>query len=255
MIKIKTPAELEIMKEAGRISARALRLAREAAAPGMSTAELDAIAEAAIREEGAIPAFKGYGGFPASICASINDEVVHGIPSKQIKLCVGDVLTIDVGAVFEGFFGDNADTFGVGDIDEDSQRLIDTTRRGLYAGIAKCVIGNTLGDVSTAIGACAEAERLGIVREYVGHGIGRAMHEDPNVPNYGTPGTGPALKAGMVFAIEPMFNLGGDRVRTRQDGWTVVTVDGKRSAQIEHTVAVTEAGPLILTQEPGRKPH
>lgn len=255
MIKIKTPAELEIMKEAGRISARALRLAREAAAPGMSTAELDAIAESAIREEGAIPAFKGYGGFPASICASINDEVVHGIPSKQIKLCAGDVLTIDVGAVFEGFFGDNADTFGVGVIDEDSQRLIDTTRRGLFAGIAKCVIGNTLGDVSSAIGVCAEAERLGIVREYVGHGIGRAMHEDPNVPNYGTPGTGPALKAGMVFAIEPMFNLGGDRVRTRQDGWTVVTVDGKRSAQIEHTVAVTEAGPLILTQEPGLKPH
>lgn len=255
MILIKSVAEIETMKEAGRISARALRLTCEAVRPGITTAELDAIAEEAIRSEGGIPAFLGYGGFPSSICASINEEVVHGMPSKKRVLREGDLITIDVGAIIDGFYGDNANTVGVGIIDAQSQLLIDTTRAGLYAGIEMCRPGNTLGDVSAAIGECAERAKMGIVREYVGHGIGRAMHEEPNVANYGTAKTGPLLRPGMVFAIEPMFNLGGDRVRVLNDGWTVVTSDRKRSAQIEHTVAVTEAGPVILTREPNRDPH
>lgn len=249
MIILKSVQELEVMKEAGRISARALRIAGEYAAVGMNTAEIDAVAEEVIRGEGAIPAFKGYGGFPATICASINHEVVHGIPSKRVKLYDGDILTIDVGAMIDGYFGDNADTFAIGDIDDESRRLITATRAGLYAGIAQCIVGNRLGDVGAAIGAQADKESLGIVREYVGHGIGRSMHEDPNVPNYGSWGTGVELKEGLVLAIEPMFNLGGDRVKTERDGWTIVTVDGKRSAQIEHTVAITADGPLILTKE------
>lgn len=255
MILIKSVAEIETMKEAGRISARALRLTCEAVRAGITTAELDAIAEEAIRSEGGIPAFLGYGGFPSSICASINEEVVHGMPSKKRVLRQGDLVTIDVGAIIDGFYGDNANTVGVGVIDARSQLLIDTTRAGLYAGIEMCRPGNTLGDVSAAIGERAERAKLGIVREYVGHGIGRAMHEDPNIANYGTAKTGPLLRPGMVFAIEPMFNLGSDRVRVLNDGWTVVTSDRKRSAQIEHTVAITETGPIILTREPDRNPH
>lgn len=247
MIIVKTPAEIEMMREAGRISARALTAARLAAVPGATTAEVDEAAEAVIRAAGAVPAFKGYGGFPATICASINHEVVHGIPSGKIRLREGDLFTIDVGAIFEGFYGDNADTVGIGAIDAASQMLIDKTREALFAGIEQCVPGNRLGDISAAIGHVADGAGLGIVREYVGHGIGRSMHEDPNVPNFGRAGSGPVLKPGMVFAIEPMFNLGGDGVRLLGDGWTVVTADGSRSAQIEHTVAVTENGPLILT--------
>lgn len=237
------------MREAGRIAALALRVARDAARPGVSTAEIDALAEAAIRAEGALPAFKGYGGFPATICASVNDQVVHGIPSDRVILREGDIFTIDVGSIFEGFYGDNADTVAVGAIDARSATLIQKTREALYAGISRCVPGNRLGDVSAAVGAVGDAARLGIVREYVGHGIGRAMHEDPNVPNYGRPHSGPVLKEGMVIAIEPMFNLGGDAVRVLSDGWTVVTADGSRSAQIEHTVAITAEGPVILTKE------
>lgn len=249
MIVLKTPSEIDAMREAGRVAALALRVAREVAAPGVTTAEVDEAAEAAIRAEGAIPAFKGYGGFPATICASVNDQVVHGIPSKKIRLAEGDLFTIDVGAIVGGFYGDNADSVGIGRIDKRSQLLIDTTREALYAGIAQCVPGNHLGDISAAIEAVANRERLGIVREYVGHGIGRAMHEDPNVPNYGRAGTGPLLQVGMVIAIEPMLNLGGDEVRVLRDGWTVVTADRSRSAQIEHTVAITEDGPRILTLE------
>jgi len=251
LIIIKSKSELEVMREAGRISARALRIACESAKPGMSTAEVDAIAEEVIRAAGAVPAFLGYGGFPATICASINDEVVHGIPSKHTKLREGDILTVDVGAIFEGYVGDNANTVGIGHIDPESQRLIDVTRKGLYAGIAQAVVGNHLGDVSAAVGAVAGEAGLGIVREYVGHGIGRDMHEDPNIPNYYDPsiGSGPLLRVGMCLAIEPMFNLGKDAVKTLRDGWTVVTRDHTYSAQIEHTVAITEDGPLILTQE------
>lgn len=251
MIIVKSQSELEVMKEAGRISALALRVACEAVAPGVTTAELDEIAEETIRKEGAIPSFLGYGGFPGSICASVNEQVVHGIPSKRVKLRAGDIVTIDVGAIFEGYNGDNANTVGVGAIDSESQRLIDVTRKALYAGIEKAVVGNHLGDVSAAIGAVGDAAGLGIVREYVGHGIGQDMHEDPNIPNYYDPhvGMGPALRKGMCLAIEPMFNLGGDAVRKLRDGWTVVTKDKSRSAQIEHTIAITEDGPLILTQE------
>ena len=249
-IIIKTPAEIEQMKEAAVVSARALRLACEAAQPGISTAEINDIAETVIREAGATPTFLGYGGFPASICASINSEVVHGIPGKYVKLCRGDIFSVDVGATLNGWVGDNANTVAVGgETDPQSQHLIDVTREALYAGIAQCVPGKRLGDVSAAIGTVGRAGGLGILQEYVGHGIGRAMHEDPNIPNEGKPGRGPVLRAGMVFAIEPMFTLGTDRIIKRSDGWTIVTRDGSRAAHIEHTVAITEDGPLILTQE------
>jgi len=248
-IIIKTPAEIEQMREAGAIAARALRLAREAVEPGISTQEINDIAEAAIREAGAEPTFLGYSGFPASICACINSEVVHGIPSKGVKLCFGDVFTIDVGATYQGWIGDNADTVAVGDIDEKSQRLIDVTREALHAGIEQCVPGKRLGDVSHAIGKVGRAAGLGVVWQMVGHGVGVSLHEDPSIPNEGKAGKGPVLKAGMVFALEPMFTLGTDDVVMRGDNWTIVTKDGSRAAQIEHTVAVTEEGPLILTQE------
>ena len=249
-IRIKTPAEIEEMKVAGRIAARALRVTCAAARPGVTTKELDELAEATIREEGAVPTFLGYGGFKGSVCASINEEIVHGIPSPRLKLYAGDLLTIDVGATFNGWVGDNANSVGVGDeLDAESQRLIDVTREALFAGIAQAVPGNHFGDVSAAVGAVAEAAGLGIVREYTGHGVGREMHEDPSVPNYGTPGTGALLEPGMVFAIEPMFMLGGERVKVRPDGWCVVTADGSRAAQIEHTIAVTADGPMILTCE------
>ncbi|MCL2746244.1 MAG: type I methionyl aminopeptidase [Coriobacteriia bacterium] len=248
-ILIKTPAEIEQMQEAGAIAARALRLACEAVEPGISTQEVNDVAEAAIREASAVPTFLGYSGFPASICASINSEVVHGIPSKGVKLCFGDVVAIDVGATYKGWIGDNADTVAVGEITDDSQQLIDVTRKALYAGIAQCVPGNRLGDISHAIGKVGRAAGLGIIQQYVGHGVGKSLHEEPSIPNEGKAGKGPILKAGMVFALEPMFTLGIDDVVTRDDHWTVVTKDGSRSAQIEHTVAVTEEGPLILTKE------
>ena len=248
MIIRKSRHQLELMAEAGRITALALEAAGKAVVPGVTTARLDEIAEQVIRENGATPAFKGYAGFPASICASINDELVHGIPSPHRKLQEGDIISVDVGAIFRGFVGDSADTFAVGSIDQESQRLIDVTRRALYAGIEKCVVGNRLGDVSATIGAVAKREKLGVVREYTGHGIGERMHEDPSIPNIGVRGTGPRLKAGMVFAIEPMFTLGDHRVILLGDGWTVSTSDGSRCAQIEHTVAITESGPKILTE-------
>jgi methionyl aminopeptidase len=248
-IIIKTPAEIEAMREAMVISARALRLACEAVEPGISTAEVNDVAARCIREAGATPAFLGYGGFKGTICASINDEVVHGIPSKRVKLYRGDILSIDTGAIKGGWVGDNANTVPVGETDAESLRLIDVTRAALYAGIEQCVPGNRLGDVSAAIGAVGEAGGLGILRDYVGHGIGHDMHEDPNILNYGNPGTGPVLKAGMVFAIEPMFTLGTYQVKRRMDGWTVVTRDGSRAAHVEHSIAITEDGPVILTVE------
>ena len=247
-IIIKTPAQIEQMREAGAIAANALQQALEAVEPGISTFEINAIAEAAIRDAGATPTFLGYAGFPASICASINSEVVHGIPSKNVKLCFGDILTIDVGATYKGWVGDNADTLAVGEVDQQSQQLIEVTRAALAAGIEQCVPGNRLGDVCHAIGKIGRAAGLGIIQKYVGHGVGQSLHEEPNVPNEGTAGKGVVLKPGMVFAIEPMFTLGGDDVVTRDDKWTVVTRDGSRAAQVEHTVAVTEDGPLILTE-------
>lgn len=237
------------MKEAGRISARALRLVGEAVAPGVTTEELDRIAEQAIRDEGAVPAFLGYHGFPKTLCTSINCEVVHGIPSHSIKLAEGDVISVDVGAIFEGYFGDNAKTFGVGAISEEAARLIRVTDESLQAGVAACKPGNRLNDIGAAVQQVAEQAGFSVVREYVGHGIGRAMHEDPSVPNYGVAGTGPLLEVGTVLAIEPMVNAGTHAVESLADGWTVITRDRRLSAHFEHTVAVTENGPLVLTAE------
>jgi len=237
------------MREAGRISARALRVVGEAVAAGVSTAELDELAEAAIRDSGAVPAFKGYHGFPATLCTSLNQQVVHGIPSTDVVLREGDILSVDVGAVFEGYYGDNAATFAVGRVSEQARLLLDTTAASLEAGIAQCFPGNRLFDIGAAVQGVAEAQGFGVVREYVGHGIGRSMHEDPNVPNYGVANTGPRLEVGMVLAIEPMINAGGHQVDALPDGWTVVTRDSSLSAHFEHTVAVTQDGPLVLTRE------
>jgi methionyl aminopeptidase len=249
LILRKSPSEIETMKEAGRITARALRLVGEAVRPGVSTGELDQVAEQAIREEGAIPAFKGYHGFPATICASVNHEVVHGIPSLSRRLCEGDAVSVDVGAVIEGFYGDSARTFPVGRISEDARALLDATLASLESGIGMCIPGNRLYDISAAVQRVAEGAGFSVVREYVGHGIGREMHEEPQVPNFGTEGKGPLLETGMVFAIEPMINFGKAAVRSLDDGWTVVTEDGEMSAHFEHTVAVTDDGPLVLTVE------
>ncbi|TLM80451.1 MAG: type I methionyl aminopeptidase [Actinobacteria bacterium] len=248
MIIRKSPAEIEHMRAAGRVTARALRVAGEAVRPGVTTAELDALAEAAIREDGAVPAFKGYRGFPASICASVNGEVVHGIPGMR-ALAEGDIVSIDIGAVVDGYYGDSAMTFAVGLVSSEARRLMDVTRESLVAGIAKCVPGMRLHDISSAVQTVVEHAGFSVVREYVGHGIGRDMHEEPNVPNFGQSGTGPALREGMVLAIEPMVNAGGAQVRSLDDGWTVVTADGSLSAHFEHTVAVTADGPSILTLE------
>ena len=236
------------MREAGRITALALREISEAVAPGVTTAELDEIAEEIITSQGAKPAFKGYHGFPASICASVNHQVVHGIPGPA-PLVVGDILSVDVGAVVNGYYGDAAMTFAVGEVSGDALTLMDVTRRALEAGCAECVPGMRLHDISYAIQRVAEDAGVGIVREYVGHGIGRAMHEEPQLPNFGQAGTGPTLETGMVFAIEPMLNAGGPDVVQLDNGWTVVTKDGALSAHFEHTVAVTEHGPEILTVE------
>jgi methionyl aminopeptidase len=245
----KSAAEIELMREAGRVSARALRMVGDAVAPGVTTAELDDLAETAIREEGGIPAFKGYHGFPKTLCTSINAQVVHGIPSEMVKLRDGDVISVDVGAIVAGYYGDNARTFAVGSLNDEAIRLLDATERSLHAGIEQMRTGNHLFDVGHAVQTVAEAAGFSVVREYVGHGIGRNMHEDPNVPNYGSPGKGPRLEIGMVLAIEPMVNAGGAAVDALPDGWTVVTRDGSLSAHFEHTVAVTADGPLVLTIE------
>ncbi len=237
------------MREAGRLTARALRSVGEAIRPGISTLELDAVAESVIRDAGAVPAFKGFHGFPGTICASLNHEVVHGIPSKRTRLREGDILSVDCGAIIDGYFGDSAVTFPVGEITPDAKHLLDATKRSLEAGIARCHAGMRLYDISNAVQTVAEAEGFSVVREYVGHGIGRTMHEDPQIPNYGPAGQGPALKVGMVFAIEPMINAGEAAVYSLDDGWTVVTQDGQISAHFEHTVALTEDGPVVLTVE------
>ena len=248
MIVTKSAAELEIMREAGRVTAAALRAVREAVRPGVTTGELDALAEDVIRSAGAAPAFKGYHGFPASLCTSVNAEVVHGIPGKR-RLHAGDILSVDCGAIVDGYYGDAARTFPVGEPTDEALRLMKVTSESLEAGIACCVPGRRLYDVSAAVQGIVEAAGFSVVREYVGHGIGRSMHEDPQVPNYGRAGTGPVLQTGVVLAIEPMVNAGGADVRSLDDGWTVVTVDGSLSAHFEHTVAVTDGGPFVLTAE------
>jgi methionyl aminopeptidase len=250
LIIIKTAADIEAMKEAGRVSAKALRKTGELVRPGVSTATLDKFAENLIRMEGGRPAFKGYNGFKGSICASINDQIVHGIPGNDIILKEGDIISIDTGAIIGGWVGDNAATFAVGEIEPEAQRLLDTTEAAMWAGIRMAVPGGRLGDIGHAVQTVAEAEGFGVVREYVGHGIGRDMHEDPNVPNFGKPHKGVKLKAGMVLAIEPMINAGTHTTRGPfADGWTVFTADGSLSAHFERTVAITPQGPLILTAE------
>ncbi len=247
MIILKSDREIEYMRDAGKIVAETLVEIQNAVKPGVSTLELDKIAEKYIRSCGAIPAFKGYGGFPATICSSINEEVVHGIPSLK-KLNNGDNVSIDVGAEIHGYNGDSAVTFPVGEVTAEMQDLLDITQQSLYKGIEQAIAGNRLGDISNAVQTCAEKHSYGIVRDYVGHGIGRKMHEDPQIPNFGAAGRGPRLKAGMALAIEPMINLGTHEVKTLHDGWTVVTKDRKPSAHFEHTIVITDGKPEILTK-------
>ena len=248
MIVLKTSRELAIMREAGRISAMALKVAGEAIEPGVSTWEIDRIARKYIESQGAVPSFLGYGGFPASACISVNNVVIHGIPSKRQIIKAGDIVSIDIGAIYEGFNGDNAYTFPCGDISPEAQRLLDATRESLYEGIKQAKAGNRLGDIGSAVQRYVEARGYSVVRDFVGHGVGAKLHEDPSVPNYGTPGRGVRLLPGMTIAIEPMVNQGRHEVQVQKDGWTTVTRDGKLSAHFEHTVAVTPDGPVILTR-------
>jgi methionyl aminopeptidase len=246
-IELKSPADLDKMRRAGRLAANALRSIGRAVAPGVTTKELDRLAEKLIRDGGGIPTFLGYRGFTASICASVNDEVVHGIPTVKRVLRAGDIVGIDIGATLGGFVGDTAATFAVGAISDEAQRLLKTTHEALDQGINAMRVGNRLGDVSHAIQKTAEAQGYSVVRDFVGHGIGREMHEEPSVPNYGAAGTGVRLEPGLVLALEPMVNAGTWRVQLLKDGWTVVTEDGRWSAHFEHTVALTENGPEVLT--------
>lgn len=249
MIALKSAAEVDAIARAGAILARLFLELRPWIQPGITTAELDRIAEEFIRgHEGAEPAFKGLYGFPGSLCTSVNQEVVHGIPSRHRRLAEGDIISIDAGVKLDGWFADAAVTYPVGEISEDAQRLLDTTRRALEAGIAQARPGNRIGDIGHAVQSVAEAAGFGVVRDLVGHGVGRAAHEEPQVPNYGRPGHGLKLQVGLVLAIEPMLNEGGPEVRTLADRWTVVTADRRRSAHFEHTVAVTENGPRVLTR-------
>jgi methionyl aminopeptidase len=248
MIFIKSSAELEAMRLSGALLARIADKIRGRIAVGISTEEIDKIAEGLILQAGAVPAFKGYGGFPANICASINEEVVHGIPSKDRLLKDGDLLKIDVGISLNGYFSDCAFTIALGRIDAGCRRLLEATKRALEAGIAAAVVNNHLTDISWAIQSYVEARGFSVVRDFVGHGIGRSMHEAPEVPNFGEPRQGPLLKEGMVLAIEPMVNRGTWEVRIRENGWTAVTRDKQESAHFEHTVAITSSGPEILTK-------
>ena len=247
MVILKTVRDIAKMREAGRISQRALREAGKAVEPGVSTLELDSIVRSYIEKQGAIPSFLGYGGFPASACISVNNVVIHGIPSREQILKNGDIVSIDVGACFEGFHGDNAWTFACGDVSEEAQALMDATRESLFEGIKAATAGNRIGDIGHAVQKYVEARSYSVVRDFVGHGVGAKLHEDPSVPNYGTPGRGVRLLPGIVIAIEPMVNQGTHRVRVLSDKWTTVTADGKLSAHFEHTVAITSGGPVILT--------
>ncbi len=247
MIVLKTNRELALMREACIISAGALKLAGEAVQPGVTTAEIDKIAYDYIKKCGAEPNFLNYNGYPATACISINDEVIHGIPSKSRVIKEGDIVSIDLGARLNGYNGDNAATFAAGAISSEAKRLCDTTRESLYVGIHKAVAGGRVGDIGAAIAKYCEDRGFSVVREFIGHGIGKALHEEPSVPNYGTPGRGVRLLPGMTIAIEPMINMGSAGVKTLPDGWTVKTRDGKLSAHFEHTVAITPNGPKILT--------
>lgn len=245
-VKIKSERQIEKMREVGKIVAITHEVLKAHIKPGITTKELDSIAETEILKYNAIPAFKGYGGFPATICASVNDQVVHGIPGPY-TLKDGDIISIDIGALKDNFFGDSAKTYNVGIISEEAQRLIDVTRSSFYEGLKYCKVGYKLSDISNAIQQFVEKNGFSIVRDYVGHGIGTSLHEEPQIPNYGNPGKGLRLAKGMVLAIEPMVNEGLYNVKTLSDRWTVVTIDGKNSAHYEHTVAITDDEPILLT--------
>jgi methionyl aminopeptidase len=246
MTTLKTKEQIERMRKAGRVTAGALDAVARAAKPGITTKELDAIAEDYIRSRGGVPSFKGFCGYPASICASVNEEVVHGIPSER-KLRDGDIVGVDIGVILDGWQGDSALTVAVGTISNEAQHLIDVTRESFYQALKLCREGMRLGDIGHAVQSYAEANGCSVVRDLCGHGIGRKMHEDPEVPNFGKPGHGLRLSKGLVIAIEPMLNYGAWPVRTLSDGWTVVTADGSLSAHYEHTVAITDGEPDILT--------
>ena len=250
MIVLKTSRELAIMKEACIISAGALQTVARAVEPGVSTAELDRLAEEYIRSKGAVPNFKNYQGYPATACISINNEVIHGIPSKQRILKEGDIVSVDLGAMYEVYHGDNAATFAVGDVSPEAKRLMDVTRESLYEGINAARPGGRIGDISHAVQSYVEANGFSVVRQFVGHGVGTKLHEDPEVPNFGKAGHGFRLMSGMTLAIEPMVNAGDYQVRVLKDGWTTVTSDGSLSAHFEHTVVITEDGPKIMTVAP-----
>lgn len=247
MIITKTPREIEIMRKAGEIVALTHQELKKHIQPGITTKELDVIADRFIRGKDAIPSFKGYNGFRGSICASVNEELVHGIPGSR-KLKNGDIISIDIGAKYNGYHGDSAWTYAVGEIDEETQKLLDVTEASLFKGLAEAKPGVRLSNISHAIQSYVEPEGFSIVREYVGHGLGQDLHEDPQIPHYGPPNKGPRLKPGMVLAIEPMVNAGERFVKTLADNWTVVTVDGKMCAHFEHTIAITEEGYEILTK-------
>lgn len=247
MITLKSPQQIAQIKEAGLIAWQVHQELARAIQPGITTRELDELAEKLIRAAGGVPTFKGYRGYPASICASVNEEVVHGIPSDR-RLREGDIVAIDLGVTYRGWVADTAYTYPVGEIDPETARLLDVTRVALEKGIAECYPGKRLGDVGHAIQAYVESHGFNVVRDFVGHGVGARLHEDPQVPNYGPPGTRDLLRPGMVLAIEPMVNAGTWEVRVKRDQWTVVTADRKNSAHFEHTVAITEDGPVILTK-------
>jgi len=252
MIILKTPAEIEIMAEASKIVAEVLEVIRGEVQPGITTDELDHLAEKEIRARGGVPAFKGYRNYPKTLCASVNEQVVHGIPSKR-KLKEGDIIGLDLGAIVGGFYGDSAVTVPVGRIPERIHHLVRVTEEALYRGIAQAVVGNRLTDISHAVQRHVEPAGYSVVTEFVGHGVGRQLHEEPQVPNYGKPGQGPRLQSGMVLAIEPMVNMGGSAVRVLDDRWTAVTADGSLSAHFEHTIAIQPNGPpRILSQRPER---
>lgn len=247
MIVLKTGRELKIMKEACSISAGALEVAGKAVEPGVTTAEIDRLAEEYIRRRGGEPNFKNYEGYPATACISINNEVIHGIPSEKRKLRAGDIVSIDLGAKFDGYHGDNAATFACGDVSPEAKRLMDTTRESLYEGIRAACAGGRIGDIGHAVQSYVEARGYSVVRQFVGHGVGTHLHEAPEVPNFGTPSRGIRLMPGMTIAIEPMVNAGGYDVKVQPDGWTVLTKDGSLSAHFEHTIVITADGPKIMT--------
>ena len=248
MIQVKNPVELRLMRDAGRITAEALLYAEECIRPGMTTKELDKKIHDYIVKAGARPSFLGYAGFPGSACISINEEVIHGIPSDKVLIQEGDIVKVDVGACYRGYHGDSARTFAVGNVGDEASKLITVTKMSFYEGVKFALAGNRIGDVGSAIQRYVEENGFSVVRKYIGHGIGKELHEDPEVPNFGTAGRGARLYPGMTLAIEPMVNVGTADVKTLRDGWTVVTADGKLSAHYENTVAITADGPVILTE-------